>query len=211
MFDTSLRRFKDHIGEPIATKLSGISPNSVSLAAFALGMLTAWLAFRGWYAWALTFWLISRFLDGLDGLLARVHRKQSDFGGYLDILLDFVVYAALPIAIVASNPSLDRYLAVTFMLASFYVNGASWMYLAAILEKRGSQFVGDPAAPPTMTTVVMPSGLVGATETILAYCAFLIWPNQALLLFSIFGGLVVFTTLQRLIWAWNKFGQYEYK
>ncbi|MCK7481083.1 MAG: hypothetical protein M0C28_30685 [Candidatus Moduliflexus flocculans] len=35
-----------------------------------------------------------------------------------------------------------------------------------------------------MTTVVMPSGLVGATETILAYCAFLIWPDQTTLLFS---------------------------
>lgn len=211
MFDTSLRQLKDRIGEPIAIKLTGLSPNTVSLVAFAVGIFTAWLAFRGLYPWALTFWLVSRFLDGLDGLLARVQRKQSDFGGYLDILLDFVVYAALPIAIVVRNPSADRYLAVALMLASFYVNGASWMYLAAILEKRSSQFVGDPAAPPTMTTVVMPSGLVGATETIVAYCVFLIWPNQAVLLFTIFAGLVVITTLQRLIWAWNKFGQYECK
>ncbi len=209
MFDASLRRTKDRIGLPIAIRLKGVSPNTISLAAFAVGILTTWLAFRGLFGWALAFWLVSRVLDGLDGLLARVHQKQSDFGGYLDILMDFAIYSALPIGIVLSAPSLDQYLALAFMLAAFYVNGASWMYLAAILEKRGSQYVGDPAAPPTMTTVVMPSGLVGATETILAYCAFLIWPDHTALLFSIFGGMVVFTTFQRLVWAWNKFGKYE--
>jgi phosphatidylglycerophosphate synthase len=211
MFDASLRRTKDRIGLPVAIRLKGVSPNTISLAAFAVGILTTWLAFRGLFGWALAFWLVSRVLDGLDGLLARVHQKQSDFGGYLDILMDFAIYSALPIGIVLSAPSPDRYLALVFMLAAFYVNGASWMYLAAILEKRGSQYVGDPAAPPTMTTVVMPSGLVGATETILAYCAFLIWPDHTALLFSIFGGMVVFTTFQRLVWAWNKFGKYECK
>ncbi|MCK7481082.1 MAG: hypothetical protein M0C28_30680 [Candidatus Moduliflexus flocculans] len=61
----------------------------------------------------------------MDGLLARVHQKQSDFGGYLDILMDFAIYSALPIGIVLSAPSPDRYLALAFMLAAFYVNGAS--------------------------------------------------------------------------------------
>lgn len=221
MFDTTLRGVKDRIGEPLALRMSGISPNTISLAAFGVGMVTVLLASRGLFAWAFVLWLVSRFLDGLDGLLARIHLKQSDFGGYLDILLDFAVYAALPIAIVLSAPTMERYLALAFMLAAFYVNGASWMYLAAILEKRNGQIagrtpqivqgMGDPAAPPTMTTVIMPSGLIGATETILAYSAFLVWPNQAALLFAIFGGLVVFTTLQRLVWAWNKFGKDESK
>ena len=224
MFDTTLRRVKDRVGEPLAGRMKGISPNTVSLAAFGAGVLTAVLAARGSTLWALAFWLVSRALDGLDGLLARMHAKQSDFGGYLDILLDFVVYAAVPIGIVLSAPNPERYLALAFMLAAFYVNGASWMYLAAILEKRGGQFagspqhqsqedagqeVGDPAAPANMTTVIMPSGLVGATETIIAYCLFLIWANQAAILFTVFGAMVVFTTLQRLVWAWRKFGKQE--
>ncbi len=221
MFDTTLRKAKDRLGEPLAARMKGISPNAVSLAAFGAGILTAILAARGNFLWALVLWLVSRGLDGLDGLLARVHDKQSDFGGYLDILLDFVVYAAVPIGIVLGVPGSERYLALVFMLAAFYVNGASWMYLAAILEKRGSRFTGapaqsvegggDPAAPPSMTSIMMPSGLVGATETILAYCAFLIWAHQAAILFTIFGAMVVFTTLQRLVWAWNKFGKQESK
>jgi phosphatidylglycerophosphate synthase len=203
MFDSFLRRYKDRIGEPIALRLKGVSPNAISLAAFLAGILTVLLAWRGLFLLALPLWLLSRALDGLDGLLARLHQKQSDFGGYLDILLDFVVYATLPIAIVLNAPDPVRYLALVFMLAAFYVNSASWMYLAAILEKRSHQFVGDPASPSRMTSIIMPSGLVGATETILAYCAFLLWPSQAALLFTIFGAMVVFTTLQRFAWAWR--------
>lgn len=203
MFDASLRRVKDRLGEPLAARLTGVSPNAISVAAFATGLLAAGLAAGGLSLGALALWLVSRVLDGLDGLLARVHARLSDFGGYLDILLDFGVYAAVPIGIVLGAPSLERYLALALMLAAFYVNGASWMYLAALLEKRGARFVGDPAAPPGLTSIVMPSGLVGATETILAYCAFLIWPGQAALLFTVFGLLVFLTTLQRLVWAWK--------
>lgn len=203
MFDTTLRRVKDRLGEPLAARLKGLSPNAVSLSAFITGMFTAWLAARGSFLWAFAFWLLSRALDGLDGLLARVHQKESDFGGYLDILLDFAVYAAVPVSIVLYEPTLDRYFALAFLLATFYINGASWMYLAAILEKRSARFIGDPAAPSQMTSVVMPPGLVGATETILAYCAFLLWANQALFLFLLFGALVLVTTLQRLAWAWR--------
>lgn len=36
---------------------------------------------------------------GIDGLVARVSGQQTDFGGYLDILCDFVVYAAIPIGL----------------------------------------------------------------------------------------------------------------
>ncbi len=211
MFDTTLRRTKDRLAEPVAAIFKGISPNTISLVSFVVGILAAGLAFRGWFGLALLFWLISRVLDGLDGLIARTLHKQSDFGGYLDILCDFAVYATLPIAVVLNQPTLERYLALAFLLAAFYVNGVSWMYLAAILEKRSAQFVGDPAAPPTMTSVVMPSGLVGAAETILAYCVFLIWPSQVALLFTGFGILVVFTTLQRIRWAWNTFGKQECK
>jgi phosphatidylglycerophosphate synthase len=211
MFDTALRRTKDRFGEPVAAIFKGVSPNTISLASFVVGILAAGLAFQGWFGLALLLWLVSRVLDGLDGLIARVLHKQTDFGGYLDILCDFAVYATLPIAIVLNQPTQERYLALVFLLAAFYVNGASWMYLAAILEKRSSQYVGDPAAPPVMTSIVMPSGLVGAAETILAYCLFLIWPSQAALLFTVFGLMVVFTTLQRLAWAWKTFGKQEYK
>ncbi len=201
MFDDRLRRAKDRWGEPFLRRMTGVSPLALTLVAFALGLVAVVLAALGENLWALGFWSLNRLLDAFDGLLARMKDEQSDLGGYLDIVLDFAIYAAVPIALVVSAPTPARYLTLALMLGAFYVNGASWMYLAAILEKRGAQQVHDVAAPPNLTTVVMPAGLVGAVETYLAYCAFLIWPEAMEWIFASFAAMVVFTTGQRLAWA----------
>jgi hypothetical protein len=47
----------------------------------------------------------------------------------------------------------------------------------------------------------MPAGLVGGTETILFYAAFLIWPGALPWLFLTMAGLVLVGVIQRLGWA----------
>lgn len=195
MFDSSLRRFKDQVGTPLARRMSRVSPMFISILALAVGLFAAYAAFKGQYLWAFALWLLNRVLDGLDGLIARLHDTQSDFGGYMDILTDYIIYAALPIGLVAGLPSEQHYFALIFLLAVFYVNTASWMYLAAILEKRAAH------DPDTQTTIVMPAGIIGGFETIIAYGIFLLFPAYITILFSIFAALVFITMLQRLIWA----------
>lgn len=201
MFDDRLRRAKDRWGEPLLARLPDVSPLVLTLAAFGFGVVAVACAALGAPLWALVFWTLNRLLDAFDGLLARMQNQQSDLGGYLDIVLDFAIYAALPIALVVSAPTPARYLALALMLGAFYINGASWMYLAAILEKRGTQLVHDVAAPPNMTTVVMPAGLVGAVETLIAYYAFLLWPGVLEWIFAGFAAMVLITTGQRIAWA----------
>ena len=196
MFDAALRQANDRVGAPLALRMSAVSPNAVSIGGFVVGLIAAWQASQGNGGAAVTLWLFSRILDGLDGLIARLHGKQSDFGGYLDIVLDFVVYAAVPIGLTVHAPTSERFVALAVMLSSFYVNAASWMMLAAILEKRGRADGG-------LTTVTMPPGLVGALESIVAYTVFLIWPEQSTWLFGVFTGLVALTIGQRLMWAWR--------
>ena len=195
MFDSSLRRFKDQVGTPLAQHMNRVSPTLISMLGLAIGLFATYAAFKGQYLWALGLWFINRILDGLDGLIARLHQRQSDIGGYVDILTDFAIYALLPIGLVAGSPSNERYLALTFLLAVFYVNAASWMYLAAIIEKRATR------NPETQTTIVMPSGIIGGFETIVAYGIFLLFPAYITVLFSIFAVLIFITILQRLIWA----------
>ncbi|MEP7136250.1 MAG: CDP-alcohol phosphatidyltransferase family protein [Chloroflexota bacterium] len=195
MFDTPLRKFKDQIGAPLARSLNRVSPSVITALALAAGLLAAWFAFTQLYFAAFGFWILNRILDGLDGLMARMHDKQSDFGGYVDILTDFVVYAAVPIGLVVGSPSDEHYLALIFLLAVFYVNTASWMYLAAILEKRASHDAD------TQTTIVMPAGIIGGFETIIAYGIFLLFPAYITILFSIFAVLIFITIIQRLVWA----------
>ncbi len=202
MFDTSLRRFKDRVGEPLARRMIRVSPIFISVLALVVGLLATYAAFKGQYLFAFGLWIFNRVLDGLDGLIARLHNGQSDFGGYVDILTDYIVYASLPIGLVAGSPSSERYLALAFLLASFYVNSASWMYLSAILEKRAAHDP-DPSinSGQAQTTIVMPAGIIGGFETIIAYGIFLLVPEHMTILFSIFTVLVFITTLQRLIWA----------
>lgn len=195
MFDTNLRRFKDRVGTPLAKRMNRISPILISIFALIVGLIAAYMAFKQQYLWAFGFWYLNRTLDGLDGLIARLNNGQTDFGGYADILTDFVVYAALPIGLVGGSPSDKHYLALAIMLASFYVNTASWMYLAAILEKRAAH------ESDTQTTIVMPAGIIGGFETIVAYGIFLLFPAYITVLFSVFSVLVLITIIQRLVWA----------
>jgi phosphatidylglycerophosphate synthase len=197
MFDTLTRRWKDRLIEPLAAPLASVSPAFITLLGLLTGLAAAWLAAIGSVLPSLLVWLLSRVSDGLDGLVARRFNKQSDFGGYLDIVCDFAVYAAVPISLTLSQPTTRNFIALAVMLASFYVNAASWMYLSALLEKRAARDVS------TQTSIIMPAGLIGGTESITAFCIFLLFPAYIAPLFVVFSALVFVTVLQRLLWAWR--------
>jgi len=197
MLDGYFRTVKDALLLPLARRLTAIPPVVISLVGLICGLAAAVLLTQQQYGWGLAGWLLNRLFDGLDGAVARTHRRQSNLGGYLDILFDFVAYAAIPLALAVGLPSQMNFLAAAFLLATFYLNAASWMYLAAVLEKqrRGARDTGE------LTTITMPDGLVGGAETIFFYCMFIIWPAQMALLFALMGILVIITVVQRVIWA----------
>lgn len=195
MLDNTLRLFKDRLLEPLARPLPDVQPIIITLIALGVGVAGIILVIQQAYGWGMVCWLLNRLLDGLDGSVARLHWRQSDLGGYVDILADFVVYAGFPVALVVSAPSDAGYLSLALLLASFYINAASWMYLAAILEKRRYKWDTE------LTTVTMPDGLIGGAETIVFYCLFLLWPGYLVPLYTLMAGLVLVTIGQRLVWA----------
>ena len=128
--------------------------------------------------------------------MARMGGLQSDLGGYLDIVVDFVSYAIIPVGLALGvQHSKAAIFSLIFLLCTYYINAASWMYLAAILEKR-QLAQGD-----KLTTIAMPAGIIGGTETIVFYCAFILFPAYLVWLFSVMGLLIVVTILQRVVWA----------
>jgi len=196
MFDSIIRDAKERFQEPLANKLLYVHPTMVTILAFVVGLVGAALIIEQHYIFALIVWLLNRILDGFDGTLARVQQRQSDLGGYIDILLDFAIYAIIPVALVIANPSPNNYLALAFLLSTFYVNAASWMYLSGILEKRGHTQPSN-----QYTTVNMPVGLIAGTETVVFYCIFILFADQLTFLFATMGILIIVTVIQRLIWA----------
>lgn len=198
MIDKALRAPKETLLTPLVRgPMRRIHPNTVTIAAAVVGLAAAIAAWQGAYLFALGLWALNRVLDGLDGTLARLTGQQSDFGAYLDIILDHLVYIALPLGLALAVGTSVAYLALALLLASFYLNGASWMYLAALLEKRNAGAV----ARGELTSVTMPTGLVEGAETIVLYTLFLLFPGALVPIFLLMAGLVLITVGQRLIWA----------
>jgi phosphatidylglycerophosphate synthase len=197
VFDEQLRIVKVNVLAPLAKRYSEIHPLQFTGAAFAVGLLAAATAAVGNYWAALLLWLVNRVLDGLDGEVARLTGKQSDWGGYLDIVCDFVIYALVPFALAWSLGSPGALFAVAFLLVTFYVNAGSWLYMSALIEKRRD--LGDTSR--ALTSIKIPTGLIEGTETILFYGLFLLLPPYAPYLMILMGFLVIITIFQRLSWA----------
>ena len=84
----------------------------------------------------------------------------------------------------------------------FYVNGASWMYLSALIEKRrAARSTPEVDAQSAVTSIVMPTGLIEGTETVVFYTLFLLFPGLYPLLFTIMAAATLVGVVQRIAWA----------
>jgi CDP-diacylglycerol---serine O-phosphatidyltransferase len=71
-------------------------PSILSITNVLFGFLSLLSSFHAKYAWA-AFWIMAAaVMDGLDGLIARAVKAQSDFGVQLDSLADCFSFGAAP-------------------------------------------------------------------------------------------------------------------
>jgi len=204
MIDIILRLPKERILEPLAKgPLQQIHPNMLTVSACAVGIGAGVAAWQNATGLALGLWYLNRLLDGLDGTVARVNKKQSDFGGYLDIVLDMVAYVAIPLGLAFAANRLEVFIALSLLFASFYINSAAWMMLAANLEKRnlGAKARGE------LTTVTMPTAIVEGAEAVVIYSLFLLFPAWLPFWFSLLAGLVLLSAIWQVVWAYRHMDQ----
>lgn len=196
MLDGALKRRLDPALDAAGAALAarGVSANSVTLAALVLGLSAAGLIVAGQTAAALAVLLASRLLDGLDGAVAR-HTRPTDFGGFLDIVLDFVFYGAIPLAFVILDPVANG-VAGAALIFSFYVNGASFLAYAVVAEKRGlsSEARGK-------KSIYFTTGLAEAAETFAAFAIMCLWPAWFPAVALLFAGICLYTALARIMLA----------
>lgn len=198
MIDRALRRRKESALAPVVRRIPrSLSPTAITSAAVLPGIAAAAAAGSGAPAPAVALWLLNRLLDGLDGTLARRTGRQSDLGAYADVLLDVVVYAAIPLGIAANQDSRTAWVAAAALLASFYVNAIAWSYLSAILERRGA----GARSRGELTAVTMPAGLIEGTETVVIFAIALAVPDWSVTLMWAMAAGVVVGVVQRALWA----------
>lgn len=177
----------------------GVQAQSVTLVGLAMGLAAASVIASGLPGWlALLPLLAGRVADGLDGAVARATQK-TDFGGYLDIFCDFIVYGAVPLAFVLRD--VESGTAGAFLLAAFYVNAASFLGFAILAEKRGLQTRAQGEK-----TLYYSAGLLEGTETILFFAVICLWPQVFVPLAWLFGALCLVTAGARTLLAARRFG-----
>jgi len=195
MFDQILRIPKERMLEPLAKgPLKTVNPTTVTVVASGVAIAAGITAWQGQTGATLGLWFLNRFLDGLDGTVARVNNKQSDFGGYLDIVLDMVAYVSIPLGLAFSLHEKGVFIALTLLFAAFYINSAAWMMLSANLEKRaqGAKERNEP------TTVTMPRAIIEGGEAILFYSLFIFFPGWLTVLFGVLAVLVLASAITQV-------------
>ncbi|MGR2739003.1 CDP-alcohol phosphatidyltransferase family protein [Billgrantia sp. Q4P2] len=169
-----------------------VRPDRVTLAAFVIGMLSLPLLAMEWYAAALVAILLNRLGDGVDGALARLTGRASDAGGFLDIGLDFVFYAAVVLGFALADPASNA-LAAAFLLFAFIGTGTSFLAFAIMATRHGLE---RPRFQQKAFYYL--HGLTEGTETILAFVLFCLLPNHFALLATLFAMACLITTTTRL-------------
>src|SRR5688572_33309136 len=99
MFDRAARRRLDPLLDDLAVRCiaRGLSANAVTLIGFFIGVLAMLSVAAGHDLLGLVLLLLNRTADGVDGAIAR-RTQPTERGGYLDIVLDFLIYAGVPFA-----------------------------------------------------------------------------------------------------------------
>lgn len=193
MIDGWARRAIDPVVDPLARTLAriGLSANAVTVTAFLAGLAAAASIAVGWFFIGLVLILVSRLGDALDGAVAR-RNGGTDFGGFLDLALDFAFYGAIPLAFAFADPDANA-LAAAVLVAAFYVNGATFLAFAAVAAKRGLQTAtrGD-------KSVYFTTGLAEAGETLAVFIAFCLLPGWFAPIALGFAAVCLWTALWRI-------------
>lgn len=177
---------------------AGLSANTVSVAGFLIGLVAAFLIANQAYILGVVLILLSRIFDGIDGTVARL-TQATDQGGFLDISLDFLFYAAIPLAFAFANPTVNALPAAT-LLAAFIGTGSTFLAFAAFAEKRGLHSSNLPDK-----SFYFLGGLTEATETIAVFVAMCIWPQHFSWLAYGFAALCGITMATRIYWGYQAF------
>jgi phosphatidylglycerophosphate synthase len=169
-----------------------LSPDRVTFMAFLVGMLALPLLAFEWYAAALVAILLNRLGDGVDGALARLDGTASDAGGFLDIGLDFVFYAAVVLGFALADVA-NNALAAAFLLFAFIGTGTSFLAFGIMAARHR---LARPRFPRKAFYYL--NGLTEGTETLLAFVAFCLFPAHFPMLAVVFGAACLVTTATRL-------------
>ncbi len=182
------------LARPLAR--AGIGADAITWAGFSIGLAGSLAIALGAPLAGLLLLLLSRCCDGLDGAVARLG-TPTDRGAFLDITLDFVFYASVPLAFAWLDPARNA-LAAALLLAGFIGTGSSFLAFALLAERRGLKSIAYPSKG-----IYYLGGLTEATETLVCFVLMCLWPQQFALIATVFAAMCGLTLLARIVAGWQ--------
>ena len=176
----------------------GVRADQVTVTGFVLGALALPALAFGQFGLALALILANRMADGLDGAVARASRP-TDRGAFLDITLDFVFYALVPLGFALADPAANA-LPAAVLIAAFVGTGSSFLAFAAVAGRAGAT---APAFP--NKGIYYLGGLTEGAETIAVFTAMCLWPGSFAVLAWVFAAACAVTMLTRWAAGWRAF------
>ena len=198
MFDTRARQLLAGPLDRLAAVLDRpwVTPDRVTVLGLLVGVGAAAAAARSSWWVALTLWLSSRLLDGVDGALARRRRRaggtcdDSDAGGYLDITSDFIVYGAFVVGVaLGAGQSMVPFLLV---LLAYYVNGSAFLAFSSLAERRGVRIDDG-------RSLSFIGGLAEGTETVVVHSLWCVLPQYAAQIAWVWAAVVGLSAAHRIL------------
>ncbi|MEO1091772.1 MAG: CDP-alcohol phosphatidyltransferase family protein [Pseudomonadota bacterium] len=172
MLDPWVRRLVDPPLAALARRFAaaGVGADTVTWCGFGVGLAAAAAISFGAYSLGAMLFAANRLLDGLDGAIAR-QRGSTDRGGFLDIVLDFLVYASVPLAFALADPDRNA-LPAAVLLFTFVGTATSFLAYAVFAAKRGlsTELRGR-------KSLYYLGGLTEGTETALVFLAMALLPG----------------------------------
>lgn len=206
MLDAVLRPLVDRSlhGTAVRAARLGIQPNAVTLTGFGIGVLGCLAIASQGYLTGLALVLLNRWLDGLDGAVARAmrvngHSGETDLGGFLDIVTDFLLYSGVAFAFALARP--EQALAAAFLIFSYVGTGSSFLAYAIVAAKRGASTESR-----GRKAFYYLGGITEGSETIIAMVLMCLLPGAFPVIAVGFGMLCWLTTTGRIAQAWRDFG-----
>ena len=203
MFDRSIQRL---IQKPLSFLgkflLKIFQPNQITFIGFFFGMVMCFLIFINSYFLAILFLFLNRLCDGLDGVMAR-QTSPSPLGAYLDIILDFIIYAAF--VLVFSLENQINLLTGVFLLFTYICTGTTFLTQAIIQPQLDYSQQQDNTEDGIPKSFIYASGLIEGTETIFFMFLCLIMPKAFPILGFLFSILCLITAIARVIIFYQKY------
>lgn len=176
----------------------GLGPTAATLTGFAAGLAAALAAAFQLYWLALLLVLFNRMLDGLDGAIARLGRP-TEAGGYLDIVTDFLVYAAVPLGFALGDPA-SHAVPAAVVIWTFIGTGSSFLAYAIFAERQGLS-----TSLRGRKSLYFLGGLTEGTETALFLVLICLLPGLFPVLAYIFAAMCTITAATRIVAGWQTF------